>query len=308
MAPEGKACADSPGPPPATPTAPSAVTSVSAALVEQLVTRINALESHQAMSIDGSSYARGVVGLPLPGEDHRVTKSRDCIFYEKLTLPFKAHNYNNEGRRSPDAELPPPNTSQDTLRLGNESDDHVVKVTSFHDYDRLHYKKTNETGLRIPGLAFVVRHASPNEPTTVRQAFSGLDSKKWKAAMAAEVAAVKSRGTWKVVPQSLAKGRTILSGKWVFRIKTLADGSIDKYKERWVLRGFEQTHMVDFNLTYAPVGRHTSARIRIYIAAVKQRPLRQINVGSAFLYASVDAIIFVEQPHAFEESDGAVPS
>ncbi|CAI5459885.1 unnamed protein product [Closterium sp. Yama58-4] len=124
--------------------------------------------------------------------------------------------------------------------------------------------------------------------------------------MAAEIASLKKRGTWKLVPRSSAKGRKILSGKWVFRIKTLADGSIDKYKARWVVRGFEQTHLVDFTLTYAPVGRHTSVRILICIAAVKQRPLRQIDVGSAFLYAPVDAIIFVEQPHAFEESDGAV--
>ncbi|CAI7885626.1 unnamed protein product [Closterium sp. NIES-54] len=76
MAPEGKATADSPGPPPATPTAPSAVTSASATLVEQLVARINALESHQTMSIDGSNYAHGVAGLPLPGEDCRVNSER----------------------------------------------------------------------------------------------------------------------------------------------------------------------------------------------------------------------------------------
>ncbi|CAI7812213.1 unnamed protein product [Closterium sp. NIES-54] len=80
MAPEGKSTADSPGPPPATPTAPSAVNSVSAALVEQLVARINALESHQAMGIDGSSYAHGVDGLPLPGEDRRVNSKRSFTF------------------------------------------------------------------------------------------------------------------------------------------------------------------------------------------------------------------------------------
>ncbi|CAI7875672.1 unnamed protein product [Closterium sp. NIES-53] len=129
---------------------------------------------------------------------------------------------------------------------------------------------------------------------------------KWKAAMATEVAALKSRGTWKLVPRSSAKGRNFLSGKWVFHIKTLADGSIDKYKARWVVSGFEQTHMVDFDLTYAPVGRHTSVRILICIAAVKQRPLCQIDDVSEFLYAPIDAIIFVEQPHAFEEHDAAV--
>ncbi|CAI7868590.1 unnamed protein product [Closterium sp. NIES-53] len=181
-----------------------------------------------------------------------------------------------------------------------------------HDYDHLHYEKTNETDLRILGLAVAVRHTSPKEPTTVRQALSGPDSEtlsgpdseKWKAAMATEVAAL--RGTWKLVPRSSAKGRKNLSGKWVFRIKTLADGSIEKYKARWVVRGFEQTHMVDFDLTYAPVGRHTLVRILICIAAVKQRPLRQMDVGSAFLYAPVDAIIFAELSHAFEERDGAV--
>ncbi|CAI7822433.1 unnamed protein product [Closterium sp. NIES-53] len=64
--------------------------------------------------------------------------------------------------------------------------------------------------------------------------------------------------------------------------------------------------MVGFDLTYAPVGRHTLVRILICIAAIKQRPLRQIDVNSAFLYAPIDAFIFVEQPHAFEGSDGTV--
>ncbi|CAI7912379.1 unnamed protein product [Closterium sp. NIES-53] len=165
--------------------------------------------------------------------------------------------------------------------------DDVVEVSSFHDYDRLHFEKTNETGLRILGFAVAVRHASPKEPTTVRQAFSGPDSEKWKAAMRAEVAALKSRRTWKLVPRSSAKGRKFLSGKSVFQIRTLADGSIDKYKARWVVRGFEKTHMVDFDLTYAPVGRHTSLRILICIVAVKLRPLHQIDVGSAFLFTQL---------------------
>ncbi|CAI7897555.1 unnamed protein product [Closterium sp. NIES-54] len=211
---------------------------------------------------------------------------------------LKHKTYQTDGAHS-DAELPPPNTSQDTLRLGNDSDDDVVEITSFHDYDRLHYEKTNENGLRIFGLTVAVRHTSPKEPTTVRQALSGLDSEKWKASMATEVA------TWKLVPRSSANGRKILSGKWVFRIKTLVDGSIDKYKVRWVVHGFEKTHMVDFDLTYAPVGRHTLVRILIYIAVVKQQPLRQIDVDNAFMYAPVDAFIFIEQPHAFEGSDGA---
>ncbi|CAI5460849.1 unnamed protein product [Closterium sp. Yama58-4] len=71
----------------------------------------------------------------------------------------EAHNYTSVARRLPDAELPQPNTSQDTLRIGNERDDNVVEVPSFHDYDRLHYEKTNETGLRVLGLAVARRES-----------------------------------------------------------------------------------------------------------------------------------------------------
>ncbi|CAI7730836.1 unnamed protein product [Closterium sp. NIES-53] len=267
---------------------------------QSLATRMRALMKQSAVPTKYCPFAMNHAVRP-----HNLLPSRSL----KNNSPYRAwtgrkadtpHNYSNEARRSPDAELPPPNTSQDTLRLGNDGDDDVVEVTNFHDYDCLQYIKTNKTGLRILGLAIGVHHTSPKEPTTVRQALSGPDSEKWKAAMATEVAALKSRRTWKLVPRSSAKGRKILRGKWVFRIKTLAVGSIDKYKARWMVRRFEQTHMVDFDLTYAPVGRHTSVRILICIAAVKQRPLRQIDVSNAFLYAPVDAIIFVEQPHAFE--------
>ncbi|CAI7864679.1 unnamed protein product [Closterium sp. NIES-53] len=64
--------------------------------------------------------------------------------------------------------------------------------------------------------------------------------------------------------------------------------------------------MVDYDQTFAPFTWQTLVRILIYIATVKQRLLWQIDVSNAFLYAIVDAIIFVEQPHAFEESDGTV--
>ncbi|CAI7908481.1 unnamed protein product [Closterium sp. NIES-53] len=47
-------------------------------------------------------------------------------------------------------------------------------------------------------------------------------------------------------------------------------------------------------------------QILICVAAVKQRPLRQIDVSNAFLYAIIDTIFYVEQPHACEEDGDAV--
>ncbi|CAI7773779.1 unnamed protein product, partial [Closterium sp. NIES-53] len=109
--------------------------------------------------------------------------------------------------------------------------------------------------------------------------------------------ALHERNTWKVFPIGVARNKTILTGKWVFRVKTKADGTIDKFKARWVVRGLDQEHGRDFTETFAPVSRHTSLRILLAIAAMKKKKLRQIDVANAFLYALVDAEIYVELPH-----------
>ncbi|CAI7840754.1 unnamed protein product [Closterium sp. NIES-53] len=103
--------------------------------------------------------------------------------------------------------------------------------------------------------------------------------------------------TWKVVPIGVARNKTILTAKWVFRVKTKADGTIDKFKARRVVRGFDQEHGRDFTETFAPVTRHTSLRILFAVAAMKKKKLRQIDVANAFFYAPVDAEIYVELPH-----------
>ncbi|CAI7854040.1 unnamed protein product [Closterium sp. NIES-53] len=155
-----------------------------------------------------------------------------------------------------------------------------------------------QSGLQILGLVTAVHGTNtPKEPATVQQALEGEHKEKWREAMDRELKALKERNTWKVVPISMARKKTILTGNWVFRIKTKAHGTIEKFKARWVVRGFDQEHGRDFTETFAPVSRHTSLRILLAIAAMKKRKLRQIDVANAFLYAPVDAEIFVELPH-----------
>jgi hypothetical protein len=60
-----------------------------------------------------------------------------------------------------------------------------------------------------------------------------------------------SNGTWELVPRS--KGYNIVTGKWVFTHKLRADGTLDRYKARWVLRGFTQRPGVDYEETFSPV-------------------------------------------------------
>ncbi|CAI7757611.1 unnamed protein product [Closterium sp. NIES-54] len=164
-----------------------------------------------------------------------------------------------------------------------------------------------QSGLQILGLVTAVHGTdTPKEPATVQQALGGEHKEKWCEAMDKELKALQERNTWKVVPIGVARNKTILTGKWVFRVKTKADGTIDKFKACWVVRGFDQEHGRDFTETFAPVNRHTSLRILLAIAAMKKKKLRQIDVANAFLYAPVDAEIFVELPHGSHEEPNQV--
>ncbi|CAI7902693.1 unnamed protein product [Closterium sp. NIES-53] len=121
--------------------------------------------------------------------------------------------------------------------------------------------------------------------------------------MDAEIKALESRDTWVLVDRVAIKGRRILSKKWVFRVKTAADGTIERFKARWVMRGYDQRHGIDFDQTFAPVSRHTSAKILLAIAVARHLPLHQIDVTNAFLYTLVDAVIYVEQLYTYGEGD-----
>ncbi|CAI7847391.1 unnamed protein product [Closterium sp. NIES-54] len=155
-----------------------------------------------------------------------------------------------------------------------------------------------QSELQILGLVTTVHGTdTPKEPATVQQALRGEHKEKWREAMDNELKALQERNTWKVVPIGVARNKTILTEKWVFRVKTKADSTIDKFKARWVVLGFDQEHGRDFIETFAPVSRHTSLRILLVVAAMKWKKLRQIDVANAFLYALVDGKIYVELPH-----------
>jgi hypothetical protein len=59
----------------------------------------------------------------------------------------------------------------------------------------------------------------------------------------------------------------VVSSKWLFKIKHVVDGSIDKYKEIFVSRGFSQKEGVDYEETFASVARYNSIRTIISLAA-----------------------------------------
>ncbi|KAJ9545599.1 hypothetical protein OSB04_025306 [Centaurea solstitialis] len=109
---------------------------------------------------------------------------------------------------------------------------------------------------------------SNHEPTSYKEASS---SSHWQGAMQEELQALTKAQTWDYVPLSL--GKRPIGSKWVFKMKTKSDGSIDRYKARLVAKGFNQEYGIDYEETFAHVARVTSVRSLLAIAATKPWPL-----------------------------------
>jgi hypothetical protein len=60
------------------------------------------------------------------------------------------------------------------------------------------------------------------------------------------------------------EGKSVVTSKWVYKIKHAVDGSIVKYMERFVVRGFSQQEGEDYDEMFALVARYTSISCNIH--------------------------------------------
>ena len=107
-----------------------------------------------------------------------------------------------------------------------------------------------------------------------------------------EYKSIMKNNVWEVVPRP--DGKSVVTSKWIFKIKHATDGSIDKYKTRFVARGFSQKEGVDYEETFAPVAHYTSIRMIIALASIMGWRLHQMDVKTTFLNGEIKEEVYVE--------------
>ena len=112
-----------------------------------------------------------------------------------------------------------------------------------------------------------------------------------------EIEALKVNNTWTLT--QLPAGKSPIGSKWVYKIKYLPDGTIDRYKSRLVAKEFTQKHGLDYSKTFSPVAKSVSVRIVLSLAVVKRWFLYQMDVNNALLHGDLVDGVYMCLPPSF---------
>nr|KAJ0197644.1 hypothetical protein LSAT_V11C700377180 [Lactuca sativa] len=135
------------------------------------------------------------------------------------------------------------------------------------------------------------------DPKTFSEVMASRDVHFWKEAIQDEIDSILHNNTW--VLSDLPPGCKALGCKWILKRKMKVDGTIDKYKARFVIEGFRQKEGIDFFDTYAPVARISTIRLLLALAVIHNLVIHQMDVKTAFLNGDLDEEIYMKQPKGF---------
>ncbi|CAI7895602.1 unnamed protein product [Closterium sp. NIES-54] len=144
----------------------------------------------------------------------------------------------------------------------------------------------------------------PHEPASMEEALAGDDREAWLASRDDEFQSHMENETWTLT--NIPPGRKALDCMWVLRVKTDAEGRLERRKTRLVIKGFQQREGIDFQEVFAPVAKAPTLRLLLAAAAVCGWKVEQMDVKTAFLYGVVDEEIYMKQPEGYDDGSGRV--
>ena len=149
--------------------------------------------------------------------------------------------------------------------------------------------------------SFIANVHRLSEPTSYKEAIS---DPLWQTAMAEELAALYQTHTWDLVP--LPPGKHTIGCRWVYKIKTKSDGSVERYKARLVAKGYAQKYGMDYEETFAPVAKMTTVRTLIAVSSIRQWKIYQMDVKNAFLNGDLHEEVYMSPPPGIAHRPGEV--
>jgi len=134
------------------------------------------------------------------------------------------------------------------------------------------------------------------DPRSYCEALNSSLNKHWKSAMQEEYSSLMENDAFTLVKHTDSKP---IGCKWVYKTKHYPDGTL-RYKARLVVKGYEQVKGVDFDETYAPVGKLTTLRYLLCFMAYNTWESDHLDVVTAFLNPEIDKVVYAELPEGID--------
>ena len=139
-----------------------------------------------------------------------------------------------------------------------------------------------------------------NTPSNYEEAIFCENLEKWKEAMKDEFEALGENDTFEYV--TLPPDKNLVGSRWVYCVKSEPNGE-ERYKARFVAKGFSQVKGIDYQETFSPTAQMTSIRMLLQLAVQEGMVIHQMDVKTAYLNAPIDTELYIEQPKGFERYD-----
>jgi hypothetical protein len=140
-----------------------------------------------------------------------------------------------------------------------------------------------------------------SEPASYHDAILHLE---WQHTMAEEIAAFERTDTWDLV--SYPPRVRPITCKWVYKVKTRSDGSLERHKAYLVAHGFQQEQGRDYDETFAPIAHMTTIRTLLAVASVREWSISQLDVKNIFFNSELREDVYMRPPPGYSVPQGMV--
>jgi hypothetical protein len=98
----------------------------------------------------------------------------------------------------------------------------------------------------------------------------------------------------------------LITCKWVYKVKTRSDGSLDRYKARLVACVFQQEQGRDYDGTFAHVAHMTTIHTLLIVPSVREWSVSQLDVKNVFLNGVLCVDVYMHPPSGYSIHKGMV--
>jgi hypothetical protein len=212
-----------------------------------------------------------------------ISKQYNAHEDAKSSIAFM--NNSEEYHAKPDS---PPETEYVIMLPNNIDLEQLQEFAKLPNLTKLH-----STALAT-ALSSTTDYSDAVDVKSMAEAVKTPYEKEWTAARDAELSSMKSNGV--MVPVTYeAWMAPLVDSKLVFKVKRHPDNTLDKFKVRWVARGFSEIFGRHYNETYSPVASLNLLRLLLSIFANRTDvTVYQADVKTAFLHPRLKEQIFMK--------------